>query len=146
MKKIALLALCFIALAVVGCKEEPPDYVGVWVDATTLALAGTTVTFDLDADAATLTIDNTLADDVVVVGSLEQTNSTTLTTTITQMTVGVGPPLTGAALEAALFATYGLTPVNTFTYSVAGNTMTITSALILALTNNFTNTLTAVRS
>lgn len=134
MKKLALFLLCMIGLLLAGC-ELTPDYVGIWVDATTLALAGTVVTFDLEADAATITIDN-VGDDVVVVGTLEKSGST-LTATITQITVGT-TVYSGTALDLFLAAMIPpLTRVNTFTYSVVGDTLTITGDLILALTAAF---------
>jgi hypothetical protein len=144
MKKISLLLACLLALLWVACDVNPPDYIGVWVDSTTLAAGLTTVTFDLSADEGTITIDKPVGDDVEVNGTLEKTNST-LTATITQVTVGA-VVYTGPALDAFLFAlTPSLTTVNTFTYSVVGDTLTITGDLIDALTGGLTDTLTATK-
>ena len=148
MKKISLLLACLLALLWVACELNPPDYIGVWKDSTTLLVVGTTVTFDLSADEGTITIDRPVGlDDVVVTGTLVKDGST-LTATITKITVGTNPPVTGAALDAYL-AGLGLTTVNTFTYSVVRaaltETLTITGNLIQALTGGLTSTLTATR-
>lgn len=143
MKRILLLLVCVAALLWVACEEEAPDYVGTWEDDTTLAAAATTVTFDLDADEGTILIDKTVGDDILIEGNLDKSGST-LTATITQITVGSNPPLTGAGLDAYLVG-LGLTTANDFTYSVAGDTLTITGDLIFALTTGFTDTLVATR-
>ena len=147
MKKISLLLVCLLALLWVACELNPPDYIGVWKDSTTLASVFTTVTFDLSADEGTITIDKPVGfDDVVVTGTLAKDGST-LTATITQITVGT-TPYTGPAL-AGFLSGYGLTPVNAFTYSVVRATLTETLAikgnLILALTGGATDNLTATR-
>ena len=132
-KKISLLLACLLALLWVACEEEIPDYVGTWVDSTTLVAVATTVTFDLSAEAGNIFIDKPVGDDVEVIGILENDGST-LTATITQITVG-STVYTGALLDGFLaLLTPPLTTVNTFTYGVAGNTLTITGNLISALT------------
>ena len=151
MKKFALLLLCLLALLFVSCEEEPAAYVGVWEDSTTLSAAFTVVTFDLGADEGTITIDyqppNPKADsDVVITGTLSSSGST-LTATITAISVG-GLPLTPDAAIDAFLA--GLTPpqgrVNDFTWSVSGNTLTISGDLISALTSGVFSTLYGQRT
>jgi hypothetical protein len=143
MKKALLLMVCMFALLWVAC-EKAPDYVGTWEDSTTLVGVGTTVTFDLSADAGTIFIDKPVGDDVEVTGILEK-NGSTLTATITQITSGV-TVYTGALLDAFLAAlTPPLTTVNDVTYSVVGDLLTVTGDLIDALTGGVTDTLYPTR-
>jgi hypothetical protein len=145
MKKISLVLACLLALLWVACEVEPPDYEGTWVDSTTLVAVLTVVTFDLSADDGTIFIDKPVGDDVEVGGTLEKDGST-LTATITQITVGANPPLTGPALVAFLaFLAPPCTTVNDFTYDVTGDILTITGDLIEGLSGGLTDTLTGTR-
>jgi hypothetical protein len=145
MKKFALLLFCLLVLSMIGCETEPPDYVGVWVDSDTLAADFTKVTFDLKSDEGTITIEPpSPAPATVITGTLEKSGST-LTATITAISVGGAPQDVDIYLGLLL-----LTRENTFTYSVSGNTLTITGALIAALTATATggpySTLVGTRS
>ena len=144
MKKISLLLACLLALLVTACPVIPPDYVGLWVDSTTLLGLGTTVTFNLSADEGTITIVSPVpANDPVFTANLVQ-DGTTLTATITALSVG-GAAVPDALVDGALALKGIASRTQSFTYSVVGDTLTITGTLILALTGSLTNTLTAVK-
>jgi hypothetical protein len=137
MKKMSLLLACLLALLFTACPVIPPDYVGVWVDSTTLALTSCIVTFDLSADEGTITIDNVgTVQDIVFTATLAQDGGT-LTATITALSIG-GTPIADAGIDAALIG-LGVTGGRTqsFTYDVTGDTLTISGQLIADLTALF---------
>jgi hypothetical protein len=150
MKKALFLVACLAALLWVACEEEIPDYVGVWVDSTTLSIGPVPVTFDLSADEGTITIDKPgTTEDIVFTANLAQDGST-LTATITALSVG-GTAVPDGLIDATLVG-LGVTGGRTqsFTYDVTGDTLTITGDLISDLTLNYPggqkDTLTAIRT
>lgn len=139
-KKWLLVLVPFIVVAFfMSCDLfGTPDYIGTW---TATAASGAVVTMEFEEAAFTVTIVSTST--YVITGDLaESATAGELEATIT------GISQNGTALDAATMAAtltqLGLTADQTFTYSVDAETMTISGALLLALTGATSLTATAV--
>ncbi len=142
-KKLLYVLSGLIIISAASCFLFTPDYVGTWVDSTTVP--GTTITLEFERDEFLVTVDLPELDpDTVAQGTLEK-NRDTLTATLISLDY-YGQEYTGALLETVLINILELPgPVNSVTYSVSGDTMTIQGELILKLTKE-SDTLTAVKS
>ncbi len=122
-----------ILFLVISCHIPTPDYVGSWLDSTTVP--GTTITIVLKADTFTITIDienpkPTEPYRRVVTGSLKSEGST-LTATIKGVT-NDGVEVDEHLLQAILALIGGDT--HTATYSIEEDTMTLSGDLLERLT------------
>ena len=118
-----------------------PDYVGTW----TATVGTTSITMEFAKRTFSVTIDAT--DPVaqyVISGELDESAAAGgLDATITAVTLnGV---VLDAAMTAAFFAQYTLTADQTFTYTVTGESITVSGDLLFALTgaSSITGTLTS---
>lgn len=132
-----------ISIVVSSCFLFALDYVGTWIDSTTVP--DTTIILEFEKDMFTVTVDLPEPDpDTVATGTLES-DGDTLTVTLISLDY-FGTVYTGAELETILKNLLNLPgPVNSVTYSISENTMTISGELILTLTKT-TDTLFSVKS
>jgi hypothetical protein len=124
-----------------SCDLSTPDYVGTWVDKSTVS--GTTITVELEADEFTLTIDTENPTPPtphrrVVTGTLT-VKGNTMAATITGI-IEDGKKLDDALLQ-AIFALIGGDTHNA-TYSIVGDTMILSGQLLIQLTGQTLLTLT----
>jgi hypothetical protein len=124
-----LLVLVVVAALCMSCSLfGTPDYVGTW--SATLA-SGAVVTMVFEETTFSVTVVGT--DTYVITGDLaESTTEGDLDATITGVSQA-GTALSAAQMTAFLAAN-SLTAAQTFTVSVTGESMTISGALLLALT------------
>ncbi len=138
------------------CVQFDPQWMGTWVDDTTVPYV--TITFDLGEDEGTLTVDNENPDaktmKTIVKGSLKG-DEDTLTATISSIYAETqlnpdGFTLTGALLEAYVtteppdgLGLPGLT--NSVSYRIESEIMTLNGEFISVLTEGQSNTLTAAK-
>ena len=143
-KKLLYVLSGLIIISAASCFLFTPDYVGTWVDSTTVP--GTTITLEFERDEFVVTVDFPEPHpDTVARGTLER-NRDTLTATLISLDHR-GQVYTGAALETVLINLLKLPGTeNSVTYSISGDTLTITGELILILTEKESDTLTAVKS
>jgi hypothetical protein len=154
--RFVLLAI-ILSLLLSTCAQFDPQWMGTWVDDTTVRYV--TITLDLGEDEGTLTVDNENLDaktmKSIIKGTLEG-DEDTLTATISSIYAETklnqdGITLTGALLEAYVttepddggLGLPGLT--NSVSYHIEGNTMTLKGELISVLTEGQSDTLTAVK-
>ena len=133
MKPEQIFACAVIFVLVISCYVPTPDYVGSWVDSTTVT--GTTITIVLKTDTFTITIDTENPKPPapyrrVVTGSLKSDGSTLIATIKGVKNDGVA--LDDPSLQ-ALFALIG-GDTHTATYSIEGDTMTLSGFLLVLLT------------
>ena len=131
LKQIFVWVIIFFL--VISCHVPTPDYVGSWVDSSTVP--GTTITVVLKADNFTITIDTENPKPPapyrrVVTGSLKSDGSTLIATIKGVKNDGVA--LDDPSLQ-ALFALIGGDTHNA-TYSIEGDTMTLSGFLLMLLT------------
>jgi len=144
---LAILIVCLLTT----CNMFDPQWMGVWVDATTVDQV--TVTLDLGKDEGTVTVVNTDPDAetslTIVEGSLEG-DEDTITATITYLYAKRNDSpepfeTDNPAFIEAYMRTLGVARTNSCSYTIEGNTFTIWGPLISVLTENVSDTLTAIK-
>ena len=161
MKRFLLPLLVFLATLLLStCDIFDPQWAGVWVDDTTVD--NVVITFDLEKWEGTVTVENN--NDIpppyawltIVKGDLDGDEDTLIATirSIDQKNQdypeGFDEPLVYpfllAYVKTAPPGGLGLPGLeNSVSYSIEGDTITITGQLILVLTNNESDTLTVVK-
>jgi hypothetical protein len=144
---LAVLMVCVLS----ACDVFDPQWMGVWVDDSDQY---STVTLDLGKDEGTVTVENTdlmaRFSLTIVKGPLDG-DEDTMTATITYLyAVPNNPP--GAVIEEdtptmieIVLATLGIGRTNSCSYRIEENILIISGQLINVLTENRTDTLTAVK-
>jgi hypothetical protein len=134
MKKFLFVFASVLIVVLIGSCTlfGKPDYVGTWTATVGTAPAVATVTMELTKTTFSVAVD-TLADDYVVTGGLAESDTeAVLDATITGISKNT------VALTAAEFAGFlalnSLTAVQTLTYAVTGESITVSGALLAALT------------
>jgi hypothetical protein len=126
-----------------SCDLSTPDYVGTWIDNSTVP--GKTITAELEADEFTLTIDTEnpmpLEPHIRIVTGTLSVRGNTMTATITGI-IDDGNELDDALLQ-AIFALIGGDTHNAL-YSIDGDTMILSGQLLILLTGQ--TDLTLIRS
>ena len=144
-KKWLFVVVPFIVVVLLGsCSLFAPDYVGTW----TATVGEASITMEFTKTAFSVTIDTIDSDTGApqkhqVSGDLaESATAGELDAYITAVILD-DFVLDAALMEALFFAPNNLTADQTFTYSVDAETMTISGALLLALTQATSITATA---
>ena len=152
MKRFQVIFLAILIVCVLSaCDTFDPQWIGVWVDDSDEHI---TVTLDLGKDEGTVKVENT--DPVarfsltIVSGPLDG-DEDTMTATVTYLyAVPNNPP--GEIIEEenptmieVVLATLGIGRTNSCSYTIEGNKLIISGHLITVLTENRTNTLTAIK-
>jgi hypothetical protein len=145
---LASLVVCILS----ACNMFDPQWMGVWVDDSTVL--DVKVTLDLGKDEGTVTVVNSdpSADTAltIVEGSLDG-DEDTITATITYLYAESNddPPKVleteSSAIIEAYMRTLGVARTNSCSYAIEGNIFTIRGPLIRVLTVNVSDTLTAVK-
>ncbi|MBA7572797.1 hypothetical protein ES708_14583 [subsurface metagenome] len=152
MQRYRLQLLAIIVLFVFSaCDTFDPQWIGIWVDDSTVE--NVKVILDLGKDEGTVRVENsdpTAEISLTIVdGSLEG-DEDTITATITYLYAEENDPpavfeTKNRAMIEAYLRTLGVGRTNSCSYTIEGDTLTITGQLILVLTTNESDTLTAVK-
>lgn len=150
----------FLAILIVGvlgaCNMFDPQWIGIWVDDSD---ENVTVELNFSKDEGTVTVDNTAPEArfalMIVKGPLDG-DEDTMTATITYLyALQNDPPNPPIVIEEDnptkiewILATLGIGRTNSCSYSIDGDTMTVTGHLVEVLTSgkaDTSDTLVAIR-
>jgi hypothetical protein len=162
MRLIRFLFLIILAVLLLStCEEFDPQWAGVWVDDTTVPKVVITLDFNKWSGSLTVENNNPTADAklTIVEGSLDGDENTLIariTSIYQEYWDGRDPVLMTDQNIIILYVTLPPDPGScpgclgikwpcSAVYNIVGDTITLTGDIILALTENVSNTLTATR-